>query len=58
MDCIDEFKIINKLGKHKGQALFNISLPKSDKIENSLSLVDMLMDEIVEEANLGDVEQK
>lgn len=58
MDCIDEFKIINKLGKHKGQALLNVVLPKADKIENSLNLVDMLMDEIVEEANLSDVEQK
>lgn len=58
VDCIDEFKIINKLGKHKGQALFNVALPKADKIENSLNLVDMLMDEIVEEANLSDVEQK
>ncbi|WP_099192693.1 coiled-coil domain-containing protein [Tepidibacter mesophilus] len=58
IDCIEEFKIINKLGKHKGQQLFKIRLPKQEKIENSLHLVNILMDEIVEDMNLDDVDQK
>lgn len=58
IDCIEEFKIINKLGRHKGQILFHINVPKQDKVENSLNLVDILIDEIVEDVNLSDVEQK
>lgn len=58
MDCVEEFRIINKLGRHKGQSLFNINLPKQDKIDNNLNLVDILIDEIIEDANLSDVEQK
>ena len=58
IDCIKEFRTINKLGRHKGKELFNIKLPKDEMIENSLSIVDVLLDEIMEDMNPNDIKQK
>jgi len=58
IDCMKEFKTINKLGRHKGEELFNIKLPKDDMIENSLSIVDVLLDEIMEDMDPNDIRQK
>lgn len=58
IDCIKEFRTLNKLGRHKGNELFNIRLPKDNMIENSLSIVDVLLDEIMEDMNPNDIKQK
>ena len=57
-NCINQLKNINKLGKHKGQQLFNIQLPNQNEIEHSLSKINTLIDEIMNSGELKDVNDK
>lgn len=57
-NCIEELGNINKLGKHKGQQLFQIQLPNRTEIEHSLQKIDALMDDIMNFGELEDVNAK